>query len=182
MQTYLREEVLQEGLTRNIAAFSRFLEALSVSHAAQLNMRDVARECAVDRKTVEGFVGVLEDLLLAVRVPPFTKRATRRLALHPKLFLLMSASSARCDRRARWIGRRRSRGRRWKAGAAAAAGHQRPARPRVYRRAGRAAWECSRAPGGAGVAGIGDVAEVEQRVIFCATRRTDAQSIARNTP
>ena len=87
VQTYLREEVLQEGLTRNIAAFSRFLEALSFSHGGQLNLTEVARECAVDRKTVEGFVGVLEDLLLAVRVPPFTKRATRRLALHPKLFL-----------------------------------------------------------------------------------------------
>ncbi|MBI5610565.1 MAG: ATP-binding protein [Deltaproteobacteria bacterium] len=86
VQTYLREEVQQEGLTRNLSAFSRFLEALSFSHAAQLNITDVARECAVDRKTVEGFVGILEDLLLAVRLPPFTRRATRRLALHPKLF------------------------------------------------------------------------------------------------
>lgn len=87
VQTYLREEVLQEGLTRNFAAFARFLEAISFSHASQLNITAVARECAVDRKTVEGFVGVLEDLLLAERLPPFTKRATRRLALHPKLFL-----------------------------------------------------------------------------------------------
>lgn len=87
VQTYLREEVLQEGLTRNMAAFSRFLEAVSFSHAAQLNLTDVARECAVDRKTVEGFVGVLEDLLLAVRLPPFTKRAARRLVQHPKLYL-----------------------------------------------------------------------------------------------
>ncbi len=86
VQTYLREEVLQEGLTRNMAAFSRFLEAASFSHAAQLNLSEVARECAVDRKTVEGFVGVLEDLLLAVRLPAFTKRAARRLVQHPKLF------------------------------------------------------------------------------------------------
>lgn len=86
VQTYLREEVLQEGLTRNIAGFARFLEAVSFSHASQLSVSDVARECAVDRKTVEGFIGVLEDLLLAVRLPPFTKRAARRLAMHPKFF------------------------------------------------------------------------------------------------
>lgn len=86
VQTYLREEVMQEGLARNISAFSRFLEALSFSHGAQLNITEVARECAVERKTVEGFVGILEDLLLAVRLPPFTRRASRRLSLHPKLY------------------------------------------------------------------------------------------------
>ncbi len=86
VQTYLREEVLQEGLTRNIAAFSRFLEAVSFAHAGQLSVTDVARECAVERKTVEGFLGVLEDLLLAARVPAFTKRAARRLATHPKFY------------------------------------------------------------------------------------------------
>lgn len=86
VQTYLREEVLQEGLTRNLSAFTRFLEAISFSHAAPLNLAEVARECAVDRKTVEGFVTVIEDLLLAVRVPPFTRRARRRLTQHPKFF------------------------------------------------------------------------------------------------
>lgn len=86
VQTYLREEVLQEGLTRNLSAFTRFLEAISFSHGAQLNLAEVARECMVDRKTVEGFVGVLEDLLLAIRLPPFTRRARRRLVQHPKFF------------------------------------------------------------------------------------------------
>jgi predicted AAA+ superfamily ATPase len=86
VQTYLREEVMQEGLTRNLSAFTRFLEAISFSHAAPLNLAEVARECAVDRKTVEGFVSVLEDLLLAVRVPSFTRRARRRLTQHPKFF------------------------------------------------------------------------------------------------
>ena len=31
VQTYLKEEVLQEGLTRNLAAFTRFLEVASFS-------------------------------------------------------------------------------------------------------------------------------------------------------
>ena len=76
-----------EGLVRNIGGFSRFLEAVSFSHAAVLNASSVARECHVERKTVEGYLDILEDLLLAFRIPVFAKRAKRDLSLHAKLFL-----------------------------------------------------------------------------------------------
>jgi uncharacterized protein len=84
--TYLREEVLQEGLTRNLAAFSRFLEAASFSQAGVLNIAAVARESGIEAKLAESYFSILEDLLLAVRIPPFTKRAKRRVVLHPKFF------------------------------------------------------------------------------------------------
>lgn len=84
--TYLREEVLQEGLTRNLPAFSRFLEAASFSQASMLNMSEIARECSIDRKTVESYFLILEDLLLSYRIPIFTKRAKRELVTHPKFF------------------------------------------------------------------------------------------------
>lgn len=85
-QTYLREEVQQEGLTRNLGAFARFLEAASFSQASTLNVAAVARDCGVERKAAESWFGVLEDLLLAVQVPAFTRKAKRRLAAHPKFF------------------------------------------------------------------------------------------------
>ena len=84
---YLREEVQSEGLVRNIGNFSRFLEAVSFSHASLLNIGNVARECQVERKVVDGYIGILEDLLLAYRLDVFTKRARRALASHPKLYL-----------------------------------------------------------------------------------------------
>ncbi|MEW6377613.1 MAG: AAA family ATPase [Thermodesulfobacteriota bacterium] len=84
---YLREEVQMEGLIRNIGSFSRFLEAISFSHASLLNISNVARECEVERKVVDGYVGILEDILLGWRLPIFTKRAKRELAAHPKFFL-----------------------------------------------------------------------------------------------
>lgn len=84
--TYLREEVQQEGFARNVGAFSRFLEAASFSQGSVLNMAAVARECAVSAKVVEDYFSILEDLLIAVRVPVFTKRAKRRLIAHPKFF------------------------------------------------------------------------------------------------
>lgn len=83
---YLREEVQQEALVRNMGTFSRFLEAMSFSHGAVLNASEVARECAVSRSTVEGYLAVLEDLLLGFRVPVFRRRARRRMAAHPKFY------------------------------------------------------------------------------------------------
>ncbi|OGX37540.1 MAG: ATPase [Omnitrophica WOR_2 bacterium RIFCSPHIGHO2_02_FULL_52_10] len=84
--TYLREEVQQEGFVRNIGAFSRFLEAASFSQGSLLNMAAVSRECAVSAKVVEDYFSILEDLLIAVRLPVFTKRAKRRLITHPKFY------------------------------------------------------------------------------------------------
>ena len=84
--TYLREEVQQEGFARNISAFGRFLETASFSQGSVLNMAAVARDCAVSAKVVEDYFSILEDLMIAVRVPVFAKRAKRRLIAHPKFY------------------------------------------------------------------------------------------------
>lgn len=86
VKTYLREEVMQEGLTRNLAAFARFLEAIAFSQGMLLNMSAVARDCHVERKVVEGYVSILEDLLLGIRLPAFQRRAKRRVTAHPKFY------------------------------------------------------------------------------------------------
>jgi len=84
---YIREEVQYEGLVRNIGNFSRFLEAISFSHASVLNISNVARECEVERKVVENYISILEDILLAARMQVFSKRAKRALISHPKFYL-----------------------------------------------------------------------------------------------
>jgi len=86
VKTFLEEEVRQEAITRNLSAFSRFLESASFSQGAMLNISSVARECAVQRKVVENYFTILEDLLIAYRIPAFTKRAKRRLVAHPKFY------------------------------------------------------------------------------------------------
>lgn len=83
---YVREEVQMEGLVRNIGNFSRFLEAVSFSHGSLLNISNVARECQIERKVVEGYIGVIEDLLLSYKIPIFTKRAKRAVVNHPKFY------------------------------------------------------------------------------------------------
>jgi hypothetical protein len=53
LSLFIREEVQYEGLVRNIGNFSRFLEAISFSHASILNINNVAREAGVERKVIE---------------------------------------------------------------------------------------------------------------------------------
>ena len=83
---YLREEIQAEGLTRNIGNFTRFLEAASFSHGSQLTISNISRECGVERKSVEGYLSILEDLLLTFRVPVFTRKAKRATVSHPKFY------------------------------------------------------------------------------------------------
>lgn len=84
---YLQEEVYREGLVRNIDSFARFLEAISFSHGSLLNISNVARECEVKRKTVENYINIMEDLLLAFQLSVFSNRAQRELIGHPKFYL-----------------------------------------------------------------------------------------------
>ncbi len=86
IKTYVREEVLQEGLTRNLAAFSRFLESASFSQASVLSIAAIARDSGINRKLVESYFEILEDLLIAYRLPVFNKKAKRRLVQHPKFY------------------------------------------------------------------------------------------------
>ncbi len=83
---YLDEEVRAEGLVRNVGDFARFLEIVSFSHGAVLNVSTVARDTHVKRKTAAGYIEVLEDLLLAFRLPSFRKRAKRAVVAHPKFY------------------------------------------------------------------------------------------------
>lgn len=84
---YLKEEVYAESLVRKIDDFARFLEVISFSHANQVNISNIARECEISRKTIENYLQILQDLLLAFTIPIFSQRAQRMLSHHPKLYM-----------------------------------------------------------------------------------------------
>ena len=83
---YLQQEVKAEGLVRRLDDFSRFLEVASFSHAQLLNVAEIARECVASRNTVESYLGILEDLLIATRIPVFRRRAKRSVVAHGKFY------------------------------------------------------------------------------------------------
>lgn len=86
LNLYLHEEVYQEGLVRNLGFFSRFLEIASFSQGELLNVCEVAREAAVNRKVAEHYFDILEELLIGIRLSPFLKKAKRRLVKHRKFY------------------------------------------------------------------------------------------------
>jgi predicted AAA+ superfamily ATPase len=86
VQTYVKEEVMQEGITRNIGAFTRFLEVASFSQGQVLNMSEISRELAVNRLMVVNYFDILEDLLLSTRITTFTQRAKRKVISHQKFY------------------------------------------------------------------------------------------------
>ena len=85
---YLSEEVFAEGLTRNIPAFSRFFDAMGYTHGELTNYSNIARECAVDSKTVREYYQILVDTLLGTMVDPFKRRQNRQvISRSPKFYL-----------------------------------------------------------------------------------------------
>jgi predicted AAA+ superfamily ATPase len=86
LQVYVDQEVRLEGLVRNIEDFSRFLEAASLSQGSILNISNVSSDCSVPRKTVQTYFEILEDLLLAYRIPVFQKKSKRELIKHNKFY------------------------------------------------------------------------------------------------
>jgi len=84
---YVQQEVREEASVRDLGAFARFLEVVSLSHGGQINLNAVSKECAVTRRSAEGYLDVLEDMMLAYRLKVFEKRAKRHLAAHPKFYL-----------------------------------------------------------------------------------------------
>lgn len=83
---YLKEEIVAEALTRNIPAFSRFLEVAALTNGQMLNYTNIARECGITSPTVKEYFQILEDTLIGRQLPAFRKTKKRRLVTSPKFY------------------------------------------------------------------------------------------------
>lgn len=83
---YLREEVAAEGLSRNLPAFSEFLNVAALADTQLVNMSTIARECGVSNPTVKAYFGILEDTLLGRWLPSYRARPKRRVIEAPKFY------------------------------------------------------------------------------------------------
>ena len=93
-QDYLKEEVFDEGLTRNIPAFSRFFDAMGYSHGELTNYSNIARDCGVDSKTIREYYQILVDTLLGRMVAPFKRRQDRQVLSRISKFYLFDVGVA----------------------------------------------------------------------------------------
>ena len=86
VQLYLREEIKAEALVRNLPGFVRFLPIAGLFHGQTVNVSAIARDAGTARTTVAGYLEILEDTLLARRLPGFEARLRVRERKHPKLY------------------------------------------------------------------------------------------------
>lgn len=84
---YLREEIKEEALTRNISSFSKFLEIAALTDGEILNYKNIAADCGVSSPTVKEYFSILEETLLGYTLPAYSKTVKRRVVQSPKFYL-----------------------------------------------------------------------------------------------
>ena len=86
IDVYLKEEIKEESLVRNLSAFQRFLEVAAISNGEIINNKNIAQECGVSSTTVNAYFDILEDTLIGYRIPAYTKVVQRRLVQAPRFY------------------------------------------------------------------------------------------------
>jgi uncharacterized protein len=86
VSNYIKEEIQQEALVRNLDSFVRFLEIASLMNGQILNLAGVARDAAVARPTVQGFFEILSDTLIGFQLPAWRRKAKAKEVARPKFY------------------------------------------------------------------------------------------------
>ncbi len=97
--TYLKEEILEEGLTRGIESFSRFLEIAALSNSKQLNFTEIGNDAGVPPKVIREYYQILEDTLLGFQLPAYQKTIKRKPVSTAKFYLFdIGVTNSLCRR------------------------------------------------------------------------------------
>lgn len=86
IDVYLKEEIKEEALVRNLNAFQRFLEVAALTNGEMINNKNIAQDCGVSANTVNSYFDILEDTLIGFRIPAYTKTIKRRLFQTPRFY------------------------------------------------------------------------------------------------
>jgi predicted AAA+ superfamily ATPase len=83
---YLQQEIVAEGATRNIPAFSRFLKVAALCNGTIVNFTGVANDAQVPRTTVYEYFDILKDTLILQELPAWRKSSKRKPLVSSKYY------------------------------------------------------------------------------------------------
>jgi predicted AAA+ superfamily ATPase len=83
---YLKEEILQESVVRNIEGFSRFLELSAIENGMPVNFSKIAKQVGLSTNTVKGHYQIIEDSFLVTRIPAWTYSIKKQLQQSAKYY------------------------------------------------------------------------------------------------
>jgi predicted AAA+ superfamily ATPase len=86
IQLYIREEILQEQLVKDLESFRYFLEIAAQMNGKIVHATKIATEVNVDPKTIRKYFGILEDTYLGFFLPSFHRSVRKGQTLHPKFY------------------------------------------------------------------------------------------------
>ncbi|GJQ59219.1 MAG: ATPase [Candidatus Scalindua sp.] len=89
-ETYLKEEIKGEALTRNIGNFARFLEVAARQNGQITNVSSISRDAMVARQTVQGYFEILIDTLTGFWLYPWKLKTSTKQVAHPKFYFFDS--------------------------------------------------------------------------------------------
>jgi predicted AAA+ superfamily ATPase len=75
---YLETEIAAEGATRNIPAFSRFLEVAALCNGQLINYSQIASDAEVKLATLRNYFEILKETLIAYELESWKKSKTRK--------------------------------------------------------------------------------------------------------
>jgi predicted AAA+ superfamily ATPase len=75
---YLQQELVAEGATRNVPAFSRFLKIAALCNGTMVNFTNVGNDAQVARTTVYEYFEILKDTLIVHELPAWRKSRKRK--------------------------------------------------------------------------------------------------------
>lgn len=84
--TYVREEILQEQIIRNLAPFQRFLQVAAQMDSKIINFANIARDTGTTIPTIQSYYQILEDTLLGYSLPAFNESIRKRQKSSPKFY------------------------------------------------------------------------------------------------
>jgi predicted AAA+ superfamily ATPase len=87
VRNYLKEEILEEQIVRQIDAFRDFLEVAAQNSGDIINYSKIARDVGSSDQTVKSFYQVLEDTLIGFSLPSFHRSIRKRQREAPKFYL-----------------------------------------------------------------------------------------------
>jgi predicted AAA+ superfamily ATPase len=86
VNTYIKEEIKEEGIVRRIPPFLRFLKIAGQLNGQLVNAQNISSEAMVPRSTVDVYFSILEDTLLGHFLPAYRPRVKVREQTHPKFY------------------------------------------------------------------------------------------------
>ena len=86
VETYVKEEIKEEALVRNLSAFSDFLLLSSEENGNLINYSNIASDIGLSSNSVKEYYQILEDTLIGFKLSPLKKSIRQRISKSPKFY------------------------------------------------------------------------------------------------